>query len=587
MSIIGRYHTLKKLAKLSSDAIRHYGFGYFISTVILEIKNNKFQIFAPQRESNIPKYSHKDAYDLWLKNTKITEEKIQKLKKEMSSFPLKPKITVILCVKNETEIERVLESLRLQIYQNFHVIIDCKTELYNTIKTKTDKFRDMDFSFITDSSKIDENSEDVIIFLTKSNVLTSDALFYVVKSINADPTIEIAYSDEDEIDDIEGRINPFFKPDWSYDLFLSQDYLTSFYLIRKKIVQQIGGIRDNFEDAKHYDLILRATDEKRNIYHITNVLTSIKKSNTNFQSFAKKSLEETLHRRNIKATILDGLVPNTFRVKYTLDGNPKVTIIIPTKDQKEILKRCITGIEKSTYKNFEIIIVDNDSKEENALDYLNSLKYKVIKYQEPFNFSKMNNLAAKNATGDYLLCLNDDTMPLKADWLENMLELCQQREIGVVGAKLVLSDNTIQHAGWVYLNTGAGLHPFQRMNSDSISFNGQINVMRNYSAVTGACLLIKKNIFDEVNGYDDDYDLYYGDSDLCFKVIEKGYRVTYTPYALLLHEGSKSIKKHAKAFFSTENHAHFVKKWPHVKEGDPFYNPNLRLDYRINSDNWT
>lgn len=588
MSIIGRYHTLKKLIRLSSDAIRHYGFGYFISTVILELKNNGFQIFAPQRETRIPRYSQKDAYDLWLKNTKITEDKMQKLKKEMSSFTLKPKITVIICVRNEREIERILESLRLQIYQNFHVIIDCKIELRNTIKTKIDKFRDVDFSFITDSNKIVENSEDVIVFLTKSNILTKDALFYIVKSINADPTIDIAYSDEDEIDDSEGRINPFFKPDWSHDLFLSQDYLTSFYLIRKKILQQIDGIRDNFEDAKHYDAILRATDEKRNIHHIAKMLTSIKKSNTNYQSFAKKSLEETLHRRNIKATILDGLVPNTFRVKYTLDGNPKVTIIIPTKDQKEILKRCITGIEKSTsYKNFEIIIVDNDSKEKNTVDYLNSLKYKVIKYQEPFNFSKMNNLAAQHATGDYLLCLNDDTMPLKADWLENMLELCQQREIGVVGAKLVLSDNTIQHAGWVYLKTGAGLHPFQRMNSDSMSFNGQINVIRNYSAVTGACLLIKKNIFDEIGGYDDDYDLYYGDSDLCFKVIKKGYRVTYTPHALLLHEGSRSIKKHAKAFFSTENHSHFVKKWPHIKYGDPFYNPNLRLDYRINSDNLT
>ncbi|MGI0056438.1 MAG: glycosyltransferase family 2 protein [Nitrosarchaeum sp.] len=589
MSIIGRYSTLKMLFKLSKDAIRRYGFGYFISTVILEIRNNGFQIFAPQRETKISKYSQKDAYEIWLKNTKNTQEKIEQLKKEMNGFTLKPRMTVILCIKNETDIDHILESLRLQIYDNFHTVIDCKKELVGVMQTKTEKFRDMDFSFenFADSKKIVENSQDVIVSLTKSNILTDDAFFYVVKSLNKDPTIDIVYSDEDEIDEKQGRINPFFKPDWSHDLFLSQDYVTSFYTIKKQILKEIGGIRDDFKDAKHYDIILRATDKKRNIHHIAKVLSSIKKSDTSkdYQSFAKKSLEDTLYRRDIKGIILDGLVPGTFRIKYTLNGNPKVSIIIPTRDQKEILKRCIIGVEKCSYKNFEIIVIDNDSKEKNTIDYLNSLKYRVIKYQEPFNFSKMNNLAVQHAIGDYLLFLNDDTLPLKEDWLENMLEICQQKEIGVVGAKLVLSDNTIQHAGWVYLNTGAGLHPFQRVNSDSKSFNGQINVIRNYSAVTGACLLIKKNIFDEIGGFDDDYDLYYGDSDLCFKVIEKGYRVTYTPYALLLHEGSKSIKKHAKAFFSTENHSHFVEKWPHIKNGDPFYNPNLRLDYRINSDN--
>ena len=588
MSISGRYRTLKNLVKLSTDAISHYGFRYFISTTVLEIKNNGFQIFAPQRETKIPKYSLKDSYKIWQENTKITQEKAHKLKDEMNGFLLKPKITVV--VYAEDKINPILESLRSQIYHNFHVILVCKPELLGAIKAKTEKFIDMDFSFenFVDIKKISENSKDMIVFLTKSNVLSSDALFHVVKSLNEDPTIDMVYSDEDEIDATEGRINPFFKPNWSYDLFLSQDYITSFYGIKKQILQEVGGIREGFKDAKHYDLVLRATDKKRKIRHIANVLSSVKKLETSkdYTSFARRSLEETLTRRNVKGAVLDGLVPNTFRVKYTLNGNPKVSIIIPTRDQKEILKRCLTGIEKSTsYRNFEIIIVDNDSKEKTTINYLNSLKYPVIKYQEPFNFSKMNNLAAKQAKGDYLLFLNDDTLPLKADWLENMLELCQQKDIGVVGAKLVLSDNTIQHAGWVYLNTGAGLHPFQRVDSGSQSFNGQINVIRNYSAVTAACLLIKKSIFEEIGGFDDDFDLYYGDPDLCFRVIEKGYRVTYTPYALLLHEGSKSIKKHAKSFFSAENHSHFVKKWPQTKNGDPFYNPNLRLDYRISDDN--
>ena len=212
----------------------------------------------------------------------------------------------------------------------------------------------------------------------------------------------------------------------------------------------------------------------------------------------------------------------------------------------------------------------------------------------------MNNYAVKHAKGDFLLFLNDDTKVLEPDWLQEMIGVCSQNDVGAVGAKLVYSDNTIQHAGIVILDTGAGFHPFQNVQEDSNKYFNLINVTRDCSAVTGACLMTKKEIFTKINGFDDTFDLYYGDVDLCLRIINSGYRVIYTPLVKLLHEGSHSIKASMKyeesldetmksidmqptAHFAVENHFNFIKKWPLVKDGDQFYNKNLSWDYSIKS----
>ena len=198
--------------------------------------------------------------------------------------------------------------------------------------------------------------------------------------------------------------------------------------------------------------------------------------------------------------------------------------------------------------------------------------------------SKICNLAASHATGDYLLFLNDDAAPLEREWLSEMLSICQQENVGIVGAKLVLASNAIQHAGVALLETGAAFHPMQRLDGNSKGYFGFLNVIRNCSAVTGACLLIRKKIFDKVNGFDDKFDLYYQDVDLCLKVEKEGRRIVYTPYALLLHQGSSSIKKQSRAFFAVENHYKFLKKWPNLRKGDPYYNTNFGWDYKIKTE---
>jgi GT2 family glycosyltransferase len=195
----------------------------------------------------------------------------------------------------------------------------------------------------------------------------------------------------------------------------------------------------------------------------------------------------------------------------------------------------------------------------------------------------MNNLAVKESSGDLLLFLNDDTKVLDPNWLDELVSVCMQSDVGAVGPKLIFSDNTIQHAGMVFLNTGAGFHPGMRLEKNTDTYHNIINVMRDYSAVTGACLLVKKDVFTKIGGFDDQFDVYYGDSDLCLKIIESGYRVVYTPFTELLHEGSNSIQfwHSGASFFDVENHQLFLKKWSYLKNGDPFYNSNLDWDYSI------
>ncbi len=241
------------------------------------------------------------------------------------------------------------------------------------------------------------------------------------------------------------------------------------------------------------------------------------------------------------------------------------------------------SIEYNTnYKNYEIIIIDNNSTKTEVKKYLKSLPYTVLNYNENFNFSKINNFAVSKSSGEYLLFLNDDVEVLGSNWLNEMMGICQQKDVGAVGPKLLTRINKIQHAGMVFLKNGFFFHPFDSESHNStIQFNF-INLIRECSSVTGACLLTKRKIFDAVFGFDEQFDVFYGDSDLCFKIREHGLKIIYNPNAILRHDGSTKIRQAVRLFIPVENHHSFVNKWKNVKHGDPFYNPNLGWDYSIN-----
>ena len=434
-----------------------------------------------------------------------------------------------------------------------------------------------------DNPKINDilsNSEsDFFVFLNDDSKLQSDFIFNMVHHINQNnPVTDVYYFDEDFLDKHRKRFNPFFKPDWNPYLIRSFNYVGNSFVINKELLVKLNDFSLS-EKNFYYDLILHCAEHSHKFTHIPIPSFSTSKTQKIDQS---KILENHITRQGLNAKIKYNDDLNSYRVNYLLEHEPKVSILIPTKNNKSILNRCIDSLKTNTnYENFEIIIIDNNSDDKETLEYYGSLDCKIISYAEPFNFSKMNNLGYAKSHGDYILCLNDDTKALDPDWLTEMVSICQQNDVGIVGAKLLHSNGTIQHAGAVFLKSGSGFHVFENILEKDIGFFNMHNMIRNFSAVTGACLLIKKTIFEKIDGYDDNFDLFYGDADLCLKTLNAGFNVVYTPYARLLHEGSTTIKKNSESFFAIENHLHFIKKWPYLKNGDPFYNFNLGWNYTI------
>ena len=595
-----RYLKLKKLFKIFKAEIRLNGFSYACRIGFEELRKQKWHLFEPDEIPNIFEKIEDDphqSYLLWRKtHQKIIKEKTI-IQNKINRLKYRPKISLILILNNKTQTPKNLKdsikSVVNQLYDNWELVIINK----NDPVKKTDLLKQ--FKISNDSrvilkstpnlnegilnNIISQTYGELIGFLNHGDILTEDALFQIIKVLNVNPESDIIYTDEDYLDDQGKRINPFFKPCLSKYMLLCMNYLKRFCLIRRKIFEASGGFKNGFKESKHYDLILRCTELTENITHVPLPLCSYHQNIiSNNGETDKKAISDALVRRKIHGKVGDGFFSNTYRIRFSLETEPKVSIIICTKDNKNFLKRCIKSIEKNTnYKNWEIIIVDNNSKEKKTISYLSSLSYLVVKYDLPFNYSKMNNLGALKAKGEYLLFLNDDIEALDDDWLTEMVSICKQKDVGVVGAKLVYSDDTIQHAGMIFLKNGFAFHPYERKSYLDQGYFGLLNIIREYSSITGACLLTKKKLFDKVGMFDEKFDVYYGDSDLCFKIKKIGYVVVYTPYALLRHYGSIKTKQYSNIFIDVENHYHFTKKWPQFQHGDPFYNPNLGWDYHI------
>ena len=590
---------IKKLTKLSLDIIKTYGLSYYLHVAIEELENQKLDLLRSDNvkskkleretsESNAQKYrAHIEKLDLITIDKDVLENQLN----------YKPKFTIIIPSNKENlrYIEPLFTSIKKQVYNNYEIIIlqsdnNLKNLIVNNLDHTNNNKTITNITFISKINDIQKNIHgDFVCVLEPGSKLDNSALFKTCEFLNKNIDSEIIYTDNDYLGNNGDRINPFFKPAWSPYLFFSMNYLSPLCFIRKEIFNKLS-LNEISSSALHYEIILKAIEISKKIKHVSLPLCSVlQKSFSNNFLEKKNILSSYFKRKKINATIGSNTEHDIFNIKFNFENNPLVSIIIPTKNNKKILKRCIESIQKHTsYKNFEIIIVDNNSTELGIKSYYESLSCTILYYKNSFNFSKMNNYAVKHAKGDFLLFLNDDTKVLESDWLQEMIGVCSQNDVGAVGAKLVYSDNTIQHAGIVILDTGAGFHPFQNVQEDSNKYFNLINVIRDCSAVTGACLMTKKEIFTKINGFDDTFDLYYGDADLCLRIIDSGYHVVYTPFTKLLHEGSHSIKSELSfntitqtAHFAVENHFQFIKKWPLLKNGDQFYNKNLSWDYSI------
>lgn len=437
---------------------------------------------------------------------------------------------------------------------------------------------------------------DYVAFFDHDDLLSPDALCEVVSVLNTYPDALLIYSDEDKIDQYGKRYEPHFKSDWNPDLFLSQNYISHLSVLSHEIVIKAGKLRKGFEGSQDYDLLLRAIPLIRHdqIIHIPKILyhwraitgsTALSAQEKDYTTIAgMKALESYCAIFLPGTTVAKGTLPNTYRVVYPICGpEPMVTLIIPTRNQHEILAKCVTSIlQKTNYLNYEIVIVDNQSDDPAILQYFKEISLldnvKVLKYDHPFNYSAINNFAVKHANGEIIGLINNDIEVISGEWLREMVSHAIRPEIGCVGAKLFYTNGTIQHAGVIIGLYGVAGHGHKHVSGDEHGYFGRLRVVQNYSAVTAACLIVRKEVYYQIGGLDEVLEVAFNDIDFCLKVQAAGYRNLWTPYALLYHHESLSrgLENTPEKRERFEREIKVMKtRWHTDTMNDRYYNLNL------------
>lgn len=571
---IGRFLTIiypQNIVKIIRQ-IKDYGLIY----TLRKIKN----ILFPHRIKNI---QYKD----WIIKNRVKDSELSLQRKHKFNDEVKIYLVVLVNESNVESLSSTMESISKQTYKNVEValvsenIID-KNALLGIIK----KFKhDICFAEIeNDINKVIRNAKgDYISTVLSGDILELNALYEVVNYINENRRVDFVYSDEDTVDEMGRKFsNPHFKPDWSPDLLNSYNYIGHLAFIRKEIINFDYKIRNE------YELYLLASESTSNIGHISKVLYHSKDKGVNniFKTkntdLDKVIISQHIDRMHEKGIVENGLIEGTYKVNYEIKGNPLVSIIIPNKDEKESLKKCIDSIiEKSTYSNYEIIVVENNSVSDEIFDYYKEIekleKVKVITWKEGFNYSAINNFAFKHTKGEFVVLLNNDIEIITSNWIEEMLMYTQRKDVGITGVKLYYPDDSIQHAGVIIgLNSVAG-HSHGRFDRVDDGYAGRLKVVQNLSAVTAACLMIKRSIFKEINGLDEKYPVAFNDVDFCLRVRQKGYLIIFNPFIEMYHYESKSrgIEDSPEKVKRFNNEVKRFKEMWGLWKRDPYYNDNL------------
>lgn len=510
---------------------------------------------------------------------------------EYKEFKYKPLISFIVPTYNVSRVLLVecLDSLLNQSYKNFEVCIaddhSTSSETIEVLKEYEKKYSNVSVVYRKKNGMISEASNsaigvsrgEFIALVDNDDVVERDALYYVVEALNNNKKLDMIYSDEDKIDMRGKYMEPHFKPDYSPDTLMGVNYICHLCVLRKSLVDSLGGFRKEYDGSQDYDLFLRVVEKTNNIYHIEKILYHWRQTATSTAGYlgnksyayqaGKKALEDSLKRRGISGTVMDNLRVSTYLVKYEHD-NPLVSIIIPMRDQARVSRRCLMSIyEKNTYKNFEVIVIDNNSIEQETFDLLDEYKekydnFKVKRLECEFNYSYINNEAVKIAQGDYLLFLNNDTEFMMEDTISYMVGYASREHVGCVGIKLLYPDKQVQHAGVVLGFGGVAGHIYVANSYHDNGLFGRLVMPYNYTAVTAACLMIKKSKFNEVKGFDEKLKVALNDVDLNLKVLDKGYYNVCLSNIEMLHYESKSRGYEA----SKEKHERFLKEQEYMKK---------------------
>lgn len=594
----GKIQWTKMFRKLSPYTIRK-GFRYMKHYGPKEFWIRLHERFEPEE---VP-------YGPWYRAYIPTEETLETQRKQ--KFDYSPLISIAVPAY-QTPVEflrQMIESLIVQTYSNWELCIvnasPDNEEMQKVLAEYSAGDSRVRFCNLKENLGIAENTNrafamakgEFVGLLDHDDLLAPNALYEIVTILQDHPQADALYTDEDKVTtELDEHFQPHLKPDFNLDLLRSNNYICHFFVVRKSIVEKAGGFRKEFDGAQDYDFIFRCTENAGEVLHVPEILyhwrthKASTADNPASKMYAfeagKRAIEAHLERTGTKGEVSHTQDLGFYRVKYPVQGKPLVSVIIPNKDEKETLQTCLEMLEKNTgYQNFEIIIVENNSTTDEIFRYYKELsgnrKIHLLRWGKEFNYSAINNFATAHTKGEYLLFLNNDVKSINPDWLEEMLGVCQRPEVGGVGAKLIYPDNTIQHAGCVIGMGGIAGHMFVDMPADRTGYLHKASLLQDMSAVTAACLLMKKEVFEQAGGFTEELAVAFNDVDLCLKVRKNGYLIVYDPYAKLYHMESKTRgaedSKEKVRRFQTEieyMRCHWIDI---LKNGDPCYNKNLSL----------
>ena len=563
---------------------------------------------------------HYNFYEEWIKEHSLKQEELEKIVSHIGAMKYRPLFSVLVPVFNteETCLRRCLDSVLAQLYPDWELCIadDASTEPH--VRKVLEEYAARDsrvrVAYRSRNGHISATSNaalalargDFVALLDHDDEIAVEALYENAALVNAHPDADMIYSDEDKITEDGIRHQPFFKPDWSPDTFLSQMYSGHLGVYRTEILRGIGGFRIGFEGSQDYDLVLRFTEKTSHIHHIPRILyhwrtvrgsTARTADSKNYAYVsARKALQEALDRRGEGGRI--DSVPGRYGqyiARYPVRNNPLISILIPTRDNAAVLETCLVSIfQKTTYRHFEVLVLDNDSVREETKALFDRWKtrekdrFRVVSIDIPFNYSRLNNEGVQHARGGILVLLNDDIEVISPEWLEEMAGQAGRESIGAVSAVLLYPDDTIQHAGLILGVGGVANHGHKYAPAISPGYFGRLLIPANYAAVTGACMTIARRRYLDLGGLDEELAVAYNDVDFCLRLLKRGYRNIVLSHIRLYHHESLSRGLDAGEDRNMDRlkkeTAIMEERWRDFIVNDPYYNPNLtrvREDYSL------
>ena len=556
-------------------------------------------------------------YDTWLRIMRVSRQELFAQRKTKFSYAPKFSVVVPLYHTPAKFLKDLVRSMMYQSYANWELcLVNASPEdVHLTSLLENWVMRDKRIRVIrleknlgiaqNTNAGIEASTGEFIAFLDHDDFLEPDALFCYVDALNKDKTIDVFYSDEDKTDEYAAHyFYPHFKSDFNIDLLHANNYMCHFLAVRKSLVDTVGGLNEKFDGAQDYDFVLRLTEHTKKIYHCPRILyhwrcsnqsTAASQGNKMYAIHAGKAALNAHYKRiGWNARAQEGAVDGWYQTKFTLKEEPLVSILIPNKDHTDDLDVCLNSFfERADYQNYEFIIIENNSVLPETFAYYEKIEkehdnVKVVYWEAGFNYSAINNFGFKFAKGDYIMLLNNDVELITPDIFQSMLGFCMRPEVGIVGAKLLYNDHTVQHAGVLVGAGGLADHVFKGIHEDDPGYMGRAISSQDVSAVTAACLLVKRSVYEEVGGLEEEFQVAFNDVDFCLKVRKAGYLIVYDADVKLFHYESKSrgMEDTTDRFIRFGNEMMLLNsKWDILSTFvDPYYNPNLSYleYYKIN-----